>query len=63
MYQKMIAHTGNPHYYATLNNHIASVDVGKPEKEIRPLFLRMNSVWYGIKAAPTGISAWWIFIN
>jgi len=47
MYQKMIAHTGNPHYYATLNNHIASVDVGKPEKEIRPLFFEdeFGVVW------------------
>ena len=38
MLAKMIAHTGNPDYLKTLNNHITMVRLNKPQTELRPEF-------------------------
>ena len=45
MLDKMIAHTGNPDYLSTINNHILMVDLIKPQVEVRPEFFRDE---YGI---------------
>ena len=45
MLDKMIAHTGNPNYLSTINNHILMVDLIKPQVEVRPEFFRDE---YGI---------------
>lgn len=47
MLQKMIRHTGNPDYAATLNNHVIPLDLAKPQIEIKPEFFQdeFGVVW------------------
>ena len=40
MLDKMIAHTGDPNYLQTLDNHIAFVELVKPFDEVKPEFFR-----------------------
>lgn len=52
MMDKMIAHTGNPAYEATVDNHIFMLDLIKPQEELRPDFYQDE---YGVIWNKSGV--------
>ncbi|MBR5868935.1 MAG: uroporphyrinogen decarboxylase, partial [Clostridia bacterium] len=52
MYDKMVAYTGNPDYRKTIHNHVAFVDLGKAQEEIRPGYFRDE---FGVVWNKTGV--------
>ena len=52
MYEKMVAHTGNPDYRKTVNNHVTMCILNAPQTEIRPGFFRDE---FGVVWNKTGV--------